>query len=74
MVSSKNRYAVMISQLQCHQEGDRLYRVAAPVYVIPQEKIVGVRETTGDTKKLQETVLYDGLGREIRKRWAMTAG
>jgi hypothetical protein len=37
--------------------------VVAPVYVIPQEKIVGVRDRTGDTKKLRETVLYDGLWR-----------
>jgi hypothetical protein len=68
MISPKNRNAVAISQLHCHQEGDSLYRVVAPVYIIPHEKIVGIRGITADTKQLGEIVLYDGLGKEIRKR------
>lgn len=68
MVSTKNRNAVAISQLHCHQEGDSLYRVVAPVYIIAHEKIVGIRGKAADTKKLGEIVLYDGLKREIRKR------
>jgi hypothetical protein len=68
MVSPKNRNAVAVSQLHCHQEGDSLYGVVAPVYIISHEKIVGIRGITADTKKLREIVLYDGLGRKIRKR------
>ena len=68
MISPKDRNAGGISQLHCHQEGDSLYRVVAPVYIIPHEKIVGIRGKAADTKKLGEIVLYDDLGREIRKR------
>jgi hypothetical protein len=68
VISPENRYTVAVSQLHCHQEGDSLYGVVTPVYIIPHEKIVGIRGITADTKELREIVLYDELETKIRKR------
>jgi hypothetical protein len=52
VVSPKDGYAVAVSQLHCHQEGDSLYGVITPVYIISHKKIVGIRGVSTDAKKL----------------------
>jgi hypothetical protein len=52
VISPKDRDAVAVSQLHCNQEGDSLYGVITPVYIISHKKIVGIRGVSADTKKL----------------------
>jgi hypothetical protein len=52
VISPQDRYTVAVAQLHCDEEGDRLDRVVAPVYIISHKEIVGVRGVSANTEKL----------------------
>lgn len=49
-------------QLQAQQEGEGLHAVVAPVHVVAQEQVVGVRHRPADPEQLQQVIQLPAKG------------
>jgi len=56
VVTTQDGDAILETDLEADQQGDRLHRIVASVDVVPHEQIVGVGRSASDFKQLHEIV------------------